>query len=225
MKSRKKLFAAVLASALIGAGCSSPSVIKEGYDLSRIKQIGVLKFESKFPAVSGVEDLFAKHLMLEGFGVVERSMLEQLLKEQRIGLEGLLLPASAKAVGGILGVDALMMGQVVSFTPDRKDVSLIITTNKYEEPVFRKVRKRRDDGSYLEVQEQVGTKVRYENVRVPHVYTIYAQVGIVAKLVDVETGEIVWVGSYTNEGINTLIALESTVDFLVGKLVSQWPRH
>ena len=79
MKSRKKLFAAVLASALIGAGCSSPSVIKEGYDLSRIRQIGVLKFESKFPAVSGVEDLFAKHLMLEGLGVVERSRLEQLL--------------------------------------------------------------------------------------------------------------------------------------------------
>ncbi|MFH2202883.1 MAG: hypothetical protein ABIJ96_07200, partial [Elusimicrobiota bacterium] len=57
---------------------------------------------------------------------------------------------------------------------------------------------------------------------IPQIFIIDAQVGVVAKLVDVETGEIIWIGSTTGEGINSAMAVESAVSYLVRKLRKEW---
>lgn len=191
--------------------------IQKGYDFSRVKRIGVWKFESSF-ATSGLEDLLAKYLLKEGFSVVERSRIKSLIEEQKLGASGILEQETVKEIGKILGVDVLVFGQVTSFFPERKEVVLIETRTKYEEPVFEAQRQRQKDGSYVEVKKQVGAKVRYETKETPQVVTVDAQFGVVIKLVDVETGEICWVGSYTNEGVNAHLAMESTISYLVRKL-------
>ncbi|MFH1619558.1 MAG: CsgG/HfaB family protein [bacterium] len=212
--------------ALLLCGCAGggTSVIKKDYDWSRIKRIGVLRFDSRFNNPKGVEDMFAKNLLKRGFSVIERSRLEQIIAEQKLGTQGLLSTESVKDLGKILGVDALMMGQVVSFIPESKDVAYVQTRIREEEPVFDKVTEKRTDGALVETLRQVGTKVSFSDSASPHVYTIYAEASLVAKLVDAETGEILWVGSYTNEGVNSLVALEGACDYLVSKFASDLPR-
>lgn len=213
-------FACLAGSFLLG-GCLSWTSVSKTYDFGRIQRVGILKFDSRFPEVLGVEDIFAKYLLANGLEVIERPHLEKLLKEQKFGATGAVTPETAKEIGEILGVDALLLGQVTSYIPERKEVLLVHTKNKYEEPVFEKQRQRQKDGSYIEVQKQIATKVRYEDAQVPQIYTSYAQVGFAVKLVDVESGQVCWVGSYTNEGLNAQLAIESTAIYLSKKLRKQ----
>lgn len=218
--------------ALSLAGCSHSTALNQNYDLSRVRRIGVLKFESHWASSLGVEDIFAKHLIRRGYSVVERSHLEALLKEQKLGLTGLFGAHPDKDLGKILGVDALVIGQVTSFSPGRKRVVMATTRETYIEPIFKTERRKKkkvkgEDGkkgedAYYKVQVQIGTKTRYVDKEIPTVFSIDAQVGIVAKLVDIETGEIIWIGSTTGEGVNALYAVESAVAYLVRKLRKDW---
>jgi len=212
---------------LIGAlcACASPTATNKNYDTERIRRVGVLKFEDIQQANLGAEDIFAKHLLRRGYSVVERARLEALLKEQRISATGAVALSGVKNIGQILGVDALFIGTINSYEPQRKSVVMVNVQRTYTEPVFRKVRKRierseKEDGpeQYVEVHEQIGQKTRYEDKEVPQLFVVDARVGIVAKLVDVQTGEIIWVGSASREGVNAAMAVESAVDYLVRRL-------
>ncbi len=202
------------------AGCMGSTALNRGYDRSKIKRIGVVRFGESYEL--GVGDLFAKHLLKRGFSVVERVRLEAILKEQRFGVTGAVTPETAKEIGKLLGVDGLIMGQVTDYQPQRKKVVMTRTYDTYVEPVFEKVKKENEDGSDYWVQVQVTTQTRRTEQEVPVVFTIDAEVGIVAKLVDVETGEIVWIGSASSEGITPILAVESAVSHLVRKLKKEW---
>ncbi|MFH2204056.1 MAG: CsgG/HfaB family protein, partial [Elusimicrobiota bacterium] len=205
----------LLGACLLLAGCGGSTALNESYDLGRIRRIGVLKFEHPAGEELGAADIFAKHLIQRGYSVVERSRLESIIDEQKLGISGLFAQSSAKDLGRILGVDALFLGQITSFEPERRNVVVAKTRETYIEPIFETVRKKRrgkkKEGeeekdrkeTYVNVQVQVGTTTRYEDREIPQIFIIDAQVGVVAKLVDVETGEIVWIGSTTGEGLNS----------------------
>ena len=48
----------------------------------------------------------------KGLQVIERSQLERVLKEQKLGYSGLINPASAKKIGQLLGAEGMMLGTV-----------------------------------------------------------------------------------------------------------------
>src|SRR5688500_12583486 len=106
--------AALLALAAL-TSCASPAVVSKRYDFSRIRRIGVLRFEAPKGAGSGVDDLFAKHLLDQGYSVVERAKLEAVLHEQKLGAAGAFSQRTVKHVGRVLGVDALILGKVTSY--------------------------------------------------------------------------------------------------------------
>lgn len=215
-------FILCIAWGVLATGCLAPTAISTRYDFRRIRRIGVLKFESPPQSRLGVSDIFQKYLLDQGYNVIERTKLDAIMHEQKLGQTGLISSKSAKEIGRMLGVDALIMGQVISYYPERKRIVMIETKSKIEEPIFKTKMKKLPNGSFVQVREQVGTRIRYEDKKVPQVFTIDAQVGLVGKLVDVETGEVVWVGSSTSEGVNAQIALESVVSYLVRKLRKQW---
>lgn len=217
----KKLFLPLLAVFLL-SGCMAATGMSRRYDFNRIQRLGILKFNTNNELPAGVEDIFAKYLLRRGFTVIERSQLERILDEQKLNMSGALDQETLKQIGKVLGVDALVLGSVTSYYPERREVILIRTRNRYEEPVFKKVKREQKNGTYIEVEEQVGAEVRYEDTQIPQVQTMEAQVGLVVKLVDVSSGEIIWVGSYTNEGINTHLAIEATASYLVKKLSHDW---
>ncbi|PCI37839.1 MAG: hypothetical protein COB53_05605 [Elusimicrobia bacterium] len=214
----KKTALLILGSVLF-AGCLSPTVISEGYDRSKIKRVAVLQFGGK---ELGAGDLFAKHLIRRGFRVVERSRVESIFKEQRLGLTGAVSAETAKKIGNILGVDGLVMGQVSHYAQNYKEV--VITRSKRTDitPVYRTVTEKHEDGSIHEMSVKVGTSTHHTDEEIPVIMSFDAEVGIIAKIVDVETGEIVWIGSTSSEGSTPLQAVESAVSYLVKKLKKEW---
>ena len=211
-------------------GCASPTALNKNYDLTKIRRVGVLSFEDRWAANLGAEDIFAKHLIRRGYSVIERSRLEAILREQKMGAAGVFAFSTVKGLGKILGVDDLIIGQITSYEPVRKSVVYINVQRTYSEPIFEKVKRKveikegekKGKEEFVIVHVRIGTKTRHEDKQIPQLLTIDARVGLVAKLVDIETGEIIWVGSASREGVNAAMAVESAVSFLVRKLRKKW---
>ncbi len=127
----KKLlfFIPLLCIIILTGGCARPRVaFMPGYDFTQINQIGVLKFDSsQVDFVSGydpgymVADEFVLQFLNEGVRVVERSRLEEVLREHALWRSGDIDPETVKEMGKILGVDVLMLGTVTRYIPDEKN--------------------------------------------------------------------------------------------------------
>jgi len=112
---------------ITAAGCGPKIAVSPGYNFRNIKRVGVLKFDSSqvqyFSAYDPgytVADEFVLQLLSNGIRVIERSRIEEILKEHRLWKSGNIDPSTIKEMGKILGVDALVMGTVTRYIPDRK---------------------------------------------------------------------------------------------------------
>ena len=107
------------------AGCYATDAINKNYDLNKMRRIGVLAFDYGRHDSFGAEDIFAKQLLEKGYQVVERTRLEAIIREQHLSVSGLLSPDTAKGLGRVLGVDAVLLGQVTSYEPERKMLLMV----------------------------------------------------------------------------------------------------
>lgn len=217
----RKILISLLAFALLGMGCTPKTVISQSYDFSQMNRIGIMGFSSPYSGLSGVENLFAKYLIESGFKVVERAQLEQVLKEHNISVSGYLSPETTRKIGQILGVDVLLIGEVTSYTPTRTGVTMVATRRTEAQPVYAQNVMKLPDGSYASYTQNVGTQYTHSTDVRPSQYTINAQVGIIAKLVDVETAEIVWIGSLSDESSSALDA----ADYIARSLVKSFTKE
>ncbi|MFH1369185.1 MAG: CsgG/HfaB family protein [Elusimicrobiota bacterium] len=206
----KKLFLFLLVPVLL-SGCASPrTIINKSYNFNHIKRIGVMTFMNNEMEIKGIEDVFVGELMTKGFNLVERQTLEDVLREQKLGTTGALNPDTTKKLGEILGVDALFFGTVTAYFPKEDENNKVI----YEEPVYKKV-KRNIDGTVSVVIEQKGVRPWKQTHSYPSSKQEYPEIGIVAKLIDAETAEIIWVGSVMTDGVNVIDAQQNCIDKLV----------
>lgn len=137
-------------------------------DLKGIEKIAVADFQG--PGWSGSQAasmLTAKLFDAGRFQIVEREKLAGVLEEQALSLSGVVDKQSAAEVGKILGVDAIVYGEVTSYQ----------TGDPIEGSKFRKVVK---SGEYK--KEEVVSDQPYR-VRT-------ATVGIGFRIVDVNTGQL-----------------------------------
>ncbi len=75
----------------------------------------------------GIAETVTTELVNTGkFRVVERKDLQKVLDEQKLGEEGILDPATAAAVGKVLGVQLFILGTVTEFSLDSQEVSVPI---------------------------------------------------------------------------------------------------
>ena len=212
MKKRLGLLVAVF---LMCAGCTPKTVISQSYNFDAIQRIGIMGFTSPYSGLSGVENLFAKYLIESGFKVVERAQLDQVLKEHNIAVSGYLSPATTKKIGEILGVDVLLVGEVTSYTPTRNEMALVSNRRTEARPVYAQTVVTGPNGQRTPYMQQIGTTYSQSTDVHPSEYTINAQVGVIAKLIDVETAEIVWIGSLSQESSSALNAADDIARRLV----------
>jgi len=175
-------------------GCAPRTAIRKDYDFSKINRIGILEFTSygnEINSGNAVADEFIRQLILRGFDVIERERMESLLREQHLASGRFLDPETAKEVGKLSGVDALITGTVTRYIPEHKDTIYF-----------------RDE--YGEFKSEV--------------FLIGAEVGINARMVDVETGLVIWASSYTYESFDMEGAIRGTVTTLLNSLKKVWPR-
>ena len=196
-------------------GCAPKTVISPTYDFNTMERIGIMEFNSPFGAMQGVENLFAKYLIRSGFKVVERAQLESVLREHNISVSGYLSPETTREIGRILGVDTLLVGEVSSYTPARTELTMTTTRRSESQPVYTQDIMQLPDGTYASYMRQTGTKISHATDIRPTEYTIDAKVGLIVKLIDVETAEIVWIGSAERGSSSALDAADSLAKSLV----------
>jgi hypothetical protein len=219
---------ALLAIVLAGfCGCSGgDSIIKKDYKWASVRRIGVIPSKNNPKALAGVEDIFARYLMRGGFSVVERSKIEYLLSDQKMTLDGVFTAApDGKAPGEILGVDAVLIVQIMAFNPSKKNYIVVGRTDRTETPVYRKETTKKPDGTVSESLKQVGARVSYRDKSVSQLSGYSAQVSVTARLVDAWSGEIIWVGSREGDGSSVLSAVENSAGYLSGRLASDIQKY
>ncbi|MDR1684279.1 MAG: CsgG/HfaB family protein [Elusimicrobiota bacterium] len=204
-----------LTALLFCFGCAPKTYISRSYDFNKIQRIGVLGFSSPYEAFSGAENLFSQYLLSYGYTVVERAQIERVLGEHEFSASSYLSPDITRKIGKVLGVDALLLGEVTSYLPEQKTLAYNVSRTTSSEPVYHTEIIAGPDGEPIVNTYYAGQQQRLENNVYPSEYMIYAQVGVVAKLVDVNTAEIIWVGSDTTEGVSGLDALSSSAKGLV----------
>ncbi|MFH1414515.1 MAG: CsgG/HfaB family protein [Elusimicrobiota bacterium] len=117
------------AAAVTFTGCGPKVAFRPDYNFNKIERVGVLRFDSSQIQIintyndpgNAVADEFVFQLLSRGTRVVERSRIESILREQHLWKSGNIDPATIREMGKILGVDALIMGTVTRYIPDRKE--------------------------------------------------------------------------------------------------------
>lgn len=94
------------------------------YDASRVTQVGtrlslaVLPFDNKggSPEITSMvqDNMITTLYNLRRFKILERSKIDEIVKEQKLGMTGFIDPAKAVKVGKVAGVDAILMGSISS---------------------------------------------------------------------------------------------------------------
>ena len=202
-------------SLILALGCAPKTYISKGYDFNNLKRIGILAFSSPNDTFSGAENLFSKNIIKYGYTVVERAQIEEVLKEQDLSVNSYLSPAVTRQLGKVLGVDVLLTGEVTSYMPEQKTLVYNMTKRSTSEPVFSREITKNPEGEVKVKSTYAGEKHNTQRDVYPMEYTIYAQVGVVAKMIDVDTAEIIWVGDDTQEGVSGLDALSSSAKALI----------
>jgi len=113
---------AVLASSLfLLSGCAPEVVVRKRPEAGRRNRVAVLPFRPApgFPSSGDIatEAFAAQLLQVQAYEVVERSALEVLLKEQKLGASGAVDPFQAVEIGKLAGADAVVTGSVTEFNP------------------------------------------------------------------------------------------------------------
>ena len=180
-----------------------------------------MAFSNAWTDLNGVENLFAKYLIRSGFKVVERAQLESVLREHNISVSGYLAPETTREIGRILGVDVLLVGEVSSYSPARTELTMTTSRRSESRPIMRQDIMQMPDGTYVSYQRPAGTQVSNSVDVRPTEYTINAKVALIAKLIDVETAEIIWIGSDSEESSRPVDA----ADYMARQLVKSFTKE
>ncbi len=156
--------------------------------LQDVKEIAIADFQGQDRSGSQIATLTQAMLMAtHHFDIMERDQLRRVLEEQNLSMSGVIDEATAVKVGELLGVDALIFGEVTTYEvePDKKITKMVKTrrgTGKY-----RTVEKKDEKtGKIKKEKEEI-----YEEVWVPKERWVRkGTVAINFRVVDVETGRL-----------------------------------
>ncbi|MBL8032206.1 MAG: hypothetical protein JNJ69_00785 [Leptospiraceae bacterium] len=111
MKFRKEIL--LLALTVFFAGCRSSVdiVISRHIDPDDIRRVAIFKMDRlSYRDNDKVSDLLTHEFLRLGYDVVERTEIERLIKEQKLGASGLIDPNQAVAIGKLAGADSIVIG-------------------------------------------------------------------------------------------------------------------
>ena len=192
------------------SGCAAPEVAVNAHaDFSRIHRVAVASFGG--PDGDVAADLLTQDLLQHGADVVERQRLDAVLQEQNMAQQNLLDPATVKKIGKILGVDAIFVGTVATSVPSQ---SYLVTSSRHGVNVNS-------------VTPVSGTDLIPQGSAIgmpdSQILTSAAQAGLISRMVDVETGSILWSGRMSYEGLDVQSTMAGITSSFVKSLVPLWP--
>jgi hypothetical protein len=184
--------------------------------------IAIFNFESPQETQGGilVSDTFAAVLRREGYQVVERSELERILSEQQLLIDGQVVTNDlniAQTLGQLEQADYMIFGAVTLYQSEGQTLFLPVRVHDDDRAVYEEEYSRYRDwylngfqlsfDRWLQDPSERLEKLRVEygipplaeleynlNQNPREEFRTVATIGISAKIVDVRTGEIVWMG-------------------------------
>ncbi len=163
---------AVCMAASWGQAPQKKRVAVLNFDYGTVQSAVAAIFGTNLDVGTGISDMLVEKLVEGGaYSVIERKALDKLLAEQNFSNSDRADPATAARIGRLLGVDAIIVGSITQFGRDDRSVGL---------------------GGFGRAAGKYGlggTSVR----------SAKAVVAVTARLVNVETGEILAVATGTGE--------------------------
>lgn len=95
---------------------------RSGYQRIAVLPFHPVNSENSDTGVAVAERLVSRLASKPGIQVVERTLLDRVLREQGLGYRGLVDPAQSQQVGKILGVDGIITGTYLNLTRRRIEV-------------------------------------------------------------------------------------------------------
>jgi len=193
MKTRS-ILAGLCILLLLIAGCASTSSISvavrkpAALDLPGVKEIAVVDFKGVAHSGNQIATMLqAKLLESQHFSIMERDKISRVLEEQNLGMSGIVDESTAAEVGAMLGVDAMIFGDVTTYKvePDQQ--------------FSRKVKEKRRTGKYRTVEKKdkkTGKKKKVKEEIIEEVFVdraYYVRKGTVAinfRVVSVKEGKL-----------------------------------
>lgn len=216
-----------LVTAILLSACATATVtVKSGFDFRRVNRVAVISF-TDYPGMPGSGGLaagaFEQGLLGAGYDVMERASIDQILKERRLTAVD---SKTAKELGKLLGVDALLLGRVTGYIKERATLITMNVVDEHMEPVYVKRHHRREqNGGWIDVQENElqGYKTRRVARKEPRWVTAPGQFGVSARLVYVPTGEVLWSGSDVEQSSSLGDSAQTVADAILGAVKKTWP--
>jgi len=191
------------------AACATPQIaVNPRADFSAVKRVAVLPFGGPKGVLAA--DLLTQSLIAAGADVVERQRLDSVMQEQSLSSSGSFDPATAKQLGRLLGVDALFVGTVAESTP--ASTYLVSSSN---DPLVTSVTQ--VNGSNIHPDGSVA------GLPSSQLFSTAASVSLVSRMVEVQTGSILWSASMSYEGLDIPSATKAITDSFVKSLTPIWP--
>ncbi|MDE2143131.1 MAG: hypothetical protein KGJ84_12045 [Elusimicrobia bacterium] len=216
MTSRARLLLSLLLAAATLSSCAPAAVVvvSSAYDPAVTRRVALVSFDD-YPGTPGSGEIaagiFDKYLLLGGYRLMERRQVVQVLREHAFELSGSFDRNQVRALGKLLGVDALAFGSLTDFTDARQQTSLVDMPLENTNPIY---------GQVVTVQKNRGTRVTtiqnvvtgYSTTRtsavMPQTMTLPAHVGLSMRLVDARTAEVLWSASASSSGSDLPSAAE-----------------
>lgn len=216
------------AAALLLAGCGTPPVVavKPGFDFSKVGRIAMID-PADYPGQAGsgaaVGEAMEPYLLKAGYNLVERSLVQQIMQEQSFSQSGAVDPATEEKLGKLLGVDALVIGQVTSAAEAQSSTYMDNTQSTSYQPVYQAVQYQDRRGNYRNSQQVAQYDVVTTNDQQPETYTTPATLSFSVRMVDVTTGTVLWTGSVSSQGDSLADAANKASGRLMTALKKAWP--
>lgn len=211
------------------AGCAPRAVgfISSDYNPSRIQRVALVYFED-YPGAVGSGEIaastFEKYLLQAGYKLVERRQVARILKEQSLDLSGFIDKTTIHTLGKILGVNALAFGSLTDFTNIREQTVMVNIPQQQSDPIFGQViTEQKNKDTKVTTVQNVITGYNYTLIPnvVPQTETLPAHVGMSVRLVDVETGEVLWSASASSDGEDMTVATQEASSKLIQSVIKE----
>jgi len=203
-------------------------------DMSDYRKIAVADFQGPGRSGSQAASVLTSEIFRSGyFDILERQQIKKILEEQAFSLTGAVDVNTAAELGEILGVEALIFGEVTSYSVEDKE-----GTEKVKKRVWTGEYEKDKDGNIIYEKGLFGIKhkkKKYKEEFVDEPYVVRsASVAVNFRVVDVETAELLAVKSNSSgynkkatgtDEIGQLPAKESILENLSRKVVGTFVRQ
>ncbi|UPT73804.1 MAG: hypothetical protein M0D55_18460 [Elusimicrobiota bacterium] len=213
--------------ALLGACATATVAVKADFDFAKVKRVAVVGF-SDYGGFGGSGELlagaFEQELLAAGYSLVERAQVDKLLREKGLTASD---PKDAKRAGKLLGVDALLFGRITDFREPRESLVDTEVVDTFQDPIYVRRTKtvQNADGTtgQTETTEIQGYRTKRLVRREPRTVTSYGRLGVSARLVYVQTGEVLWTGSDVASVYSFEESARSVADSILKAVKKTWP--